>query len=79
MKKIFLYLITAMVCLAYTGCKYDDSDLWNEVDGIKDRVEALEQATTSLNNDISALSAIVIHLRLMSQSQLSTKMQPDMK
>jgi hypothetical protein len=63
MKKIFLYLITAMVCLAYTGCKYDDSDLWNEVDGIKDRVEALEQATTSLNNDLSALSAIVNTLK----------------
>ncbi len=59
MKKLLLFLTSALMCLSYTGCKYDDSDLWDEVDNIKKRVEALELATTSLNNDISALRAIV--------------------
>ena len=41
------------------GCSYDDTNLWNEIEGVKDRVETLEESVIKTNEDIAALQAIV--------------------
>lgn len=58
MKKIFMLLAVAIVGISMTGC-YDDDELWNEMEQIKDRVETLEQAVIKTNEDIVALQTIV--------------------
>lgn len=45
--------------LAAVGCQYDDTNIWNEMEQIKDRVETLEQAVIKTNEDIVALQTIV--------------------
>lgn len=57
MKKFYLSIISCLLIL--TGCKYDDTDLWNAVDDITDRVDLLEQKSAQLNGDIAALRSIV--------------------
>lgn len=45
--------------LAAVGCQYDDTNIWNEMEQIKDRVETLEEAVIKTNEDIVALQAII--------------------
>ena len=45
------------------GCAYDDTEIWNEIEGVKDRVETLEEAVIKANEDIVALQAIVSALQ----------------
>ena len=45
--------------LAAVGCQYDDTNIWNEMEQIKDRIETLEQAVIKTNEDIVALQTIV--------------------
>lgn len=45
--------------LAAVSCQYDDTNIWNEMEQIKDRVETLEQAVIKTNEDIVALQTIV--------------------
>ena len=45
--------------LAAVGCQYDDTNIWNEMEQIKDRVETLEKSVIQTNEDIAALQAIV--------------------
>ncbi len=59
MKKLFTILFVAMVGVSLTGCEYDDSELWNEIENVKDRVETLEEAVVKTNEDIVALQTIV--------------------
>lgn len=59
MKKFIFALTIFMSGLAAAGCSYDDSDLWEAVDDIGGRVDALEQAAGRLNSEIVALNAIV--------------------
>ena len=59
MKRLFALLAVAFVGISLTSCSYDDTDLWNEVEGIKDRVQTLEEAVTKTNEDIAALQTIV--------------------
>ena len=42
-----------------SACSYDDSDLWEAVDGIENRVENLELASTQMNADIKTLQTII--------------------
>ena len=56
MKKVFTFLMVALVAFALTGCK---SKVWNEIDGIKERLTALEDAVQKTNSDIIALRNIV--------------------
>lgn len=58
MKKIFMLLAVAIVGISMTGC-YDNHELWEEMEQIKDRVETLEQAVIKTNEDIVALQTIV--------------------
>ena len=45
--------------LAAVGCQYDDTNIWDEMEQIKDRIETLEQAVIKTNEDIVALQTIV--------------------
>ncbi len=45
--------------LAAVSCQYDDTNIWNEMEQIKDRIETLEQAVIKTNEDIVALQTIV--------------------
>ena len=64
MKKI-IYFLMAIVGITLTSCEYDDSNLWNEIEDVKNRVTALEETVKKANNDISALQTIVEALQKM--------------
>ena len=64
MKKIICFLMAA-VGIILTGCEYDDTNLWNEIENVKNRVTALEEAVKKTNNDISTLQNIVEALQKM--------------
>lgn len=58
MKK--LLTMFALVGAMFVSCsEYDDTDLWNSVNDLDDRVSALEELCGKLNNDISALQSVV--------------------
>ena len=60
MKKLMcLALGVVATLLAAVSCQYDDTNIWNEMEQIKDRVETLEQAVIKTNEDIVALQTIV--------------------
>ena len=58
MKKIFMLLAVAIVGISMTGC-YDDDELWNEMESVKNRVTTLEEAVQKTNDDLTALQTIV--------------------
>jgi len=60
MKKlsIILSLLLAMVFVPQS-CSYDDSDLWNAVGDLDDRVEALEEAVRSLSDQTAVLQQLL--------------------
>lgn len=58
MKKLLLTLCAA-VALVFTGCRYDDSDLWNSVNDLEVRVTTLEDMCKQMNTNISSLQTIV--------------------
>lgn len=56
------YRVVACVTLtlaALSSCSYDDGNLWEEVEQIKNRVTTLEEAAIKANQDIVALQTIV--------------------
>ena len=58
MKRILtLCLLTA--ALAFSGCEYDDGEIWGKVNEIDDRVAKLEQSVKRLNEEIEAIDVIV--------------------
>ena len=58
MKKL-LYIVVSL-CLLAGGCqKYDDTELRNDINDLKERVETLETLCRNMNNDITALKALV--------------------
>ncbi len=64
MKKFFtrkLAVWTGIAAMALSvGCsEYDDTDLWNNVNDLKDRVAALETQLKRMNEDISSVKKIV--------------------
>lgn len=57
LKRITLALVGL---LAIVSCsKYDDSALWNEVTGIKDRLENIESRLSDMNRDIQAIHTLL--------------------
>lgn len=60
MRKIYysLLLCAATVC-AGCQCEFDDTGLWNAIDDVTSRVDALESAAGRINSEMEALSAIV--------------------
>ncbi len=74
-KKVIIcgFMALAAMSASMTSCKYDDDDLWANVDDLKDRVTSLEEKANAANSDIQALQAIVGAL----QNKLTiTKVEP---
>lgn len=59
MKKLFTFLALAFLGFATWSCSYDDNDLWNAVNDLGGRMEAMEQAVKNANTDIEALRKLV--------------------
>ncbi|MBQ3026598.1 MAG: hypothetical protein IJD27_03590, partial [Alistipes sp.] len=64
--KRFLLSIVLATTLAFTSCKFDDSDIWNAInehtESIKEheqRILALEELCKQMNTNIEALQALV--------------------
>ena len=58
MKRFLLCLMVAMVIVGCTEA-YDDSVIKTEIDGLKDRVTALEKMCREMNTNISSLQTII--------------------
>lgn len=58
MKQI-IYVMLAVVSLSWTSCSYDDTDVWNAINGQEERIAALESWQKTANENIAALQAIV--------------------
>lgn len=56
MKKIFTFLMIAMVGFALTGCR---QRIWEELDELDNRVTALEEIVKKTNSDIAAIQSIL--------------------
>ena len=58
MKRLF-YIVVSL-CLLIGGCQeFDDSAIWEDINSLKERVETLETLCRNMNNDITALKALV--------------------
>ena len=58
-RKLLLVVAFVIATFAFISCEYDDDALWNEMESVKDRITALEEAASKTNSDIAALQAIV--------------------
>ncbi|MDE7125092.1 MAG: DUF4988 domain-containing protein [Muribaculaceae bacterium] len=66
MKRVKLLSSMAAMLLAssaFTGCKTDTDDLWDNIHNINDRLEALEKRVEAANTDIAALRTLVNSLQ----------------
>ena len=59
MKKFALWSLALLLTFAAACSDYDDTELWNSVNDIKKRVEALETAVAKLNSDVSAMQTLI--------------------
>lgn len=57
MKKTLLLLFSLV--LALTGCKYDDSSLWEEINAQKAKITALEGTVSAMNSNLGTLQSLV--------------------
>lgn len=55
-KNIWLWVLLVMTIVS---CKYDDSELWDKVNSLDNRVTSLEEKLTQMNSDINTISVIV--------------------
>ena len=62
MKKYILLALVVLTGMA-SSCKYDDNELWDNVNNLADRVTALENMTKQMNSDIAAVQSIVSALQ----------------
>ena len=63
MKKLFICLSVISVLLVSCSKDYDDSALWDSVNGLENRVAKLEELCTQMNTNISSLQEIVKALK----------------
>ena len=57
-------LLMTAVLLSTWGCnRYDDTDLWDKVDSLEERIARLEKLCNEMNTNISALENIVTALQ----------------
>ncbi len=56
MKKVLLSLAVAAMMIS---CSYDDSEIWDKVNDLNDRVETLEDAVDGMNADIADIEVII--------------------
>ncbi|MCI6828667.1 MAG: PL29 family lyase N-terminal domain-containing protein [Prevotella sp.] len=76
MKIKFLSIIALSFTLTLIGCKYDDTDLWNQVHDLDNRLTAVEQALSELNQNVGSMKTVLTELqsnvRLVDYKQTST-------
>lgn len=62
--------------LSFSGCKYDDSSLWDEVNSLDSRLTAVEQTLSEINQNVGQLRGILHELeadtRIVDYRQTST-------
>lgn len=58
MKKL-IYAAMCSLSLCLYGCDYDDTDVWNAINGQEERIAALEEWQKTANENIAALQALV--------------------
>lgn len=59
MKNFLTMLVLTCLSGFLWSCEYDDTDLWNKVGEIDNRVESLEKKVDKMNGDISSMRTIV--------------------
>lgn len=59
MKKILSVFCIATLLFASCSDEYDDSKLWQNVNGLKDRIASLEKTVQTMNSDISSIQSII--------------------
>ena len=59
--KRFIYCLTvlAAVCVATTGCKIYNDEVWGAIGDLEERVSAVEEAVRNVNSDLGALRSLV--------------------
>ena len=57
--RIFSVVCGCMLLATFTGCGYDDDDLWRSVDELTKRIETVESRLDAMNGDIVALQSAV--------------------
>ena len=60
---LMIATIFAVIAGGITSCKYDDSELWNEVRDHESRIAQLESLCSQMNTNISSLQTIVAALQ----------------
>lgn len=63
MKKILLYVLPLLVL---TACKYDDTDLQKQIDGLDDKLTELTTRIDAMNTDIAGLRDLIAGKRFIS-------------
>ena len=58
MRRLFA-LVVSVLALVVASCSYDDTAIWDKVNGLEDRVAKLEELCKKANSDIQALQTIV--------------------
>ncbi len=61
MKRLLLMLLPIAAMLA--GCKYDDSEVWKELDSQNERIAALESTVSTMNSNLGSLQSIITALQ----------------
>lgn len=51
-------LVSMALCLNFASC-YDDSEIWDKVNSLDDRMEQLENSIETYNENITSLNVIV--------------------
>ena len=59
MRTVKLIGLSMLLMVNMAACKYDDSELWNEVNSLGNRVTDIESRLESFNSDINSIKLIV--------------------
>lgn len=59
MKGKLLWMWMLLLIVAISSCEYDDSDLWNKVNSLDERVSNIEKSLSKMNKDISTMSVMI--------------------
>ncbi|MDR0668125.1 MAG: DUF4988 and DUF4465 domain-containing protein [Prevotellaceae bacterium] len=60
MKKTSFIIAAALLYAGFSGCsKYDDSDLWNTVNSLEQKLKTIEDKVNQMNSEIGAIQILV--------------------